>query len=387
MIYLDYASTTPVDKKVLEVMLPYFGEKYANPSAIYEAGLEANEAVESSRQNIAKFLHCQKDEIIFTSGGTESDNLAIFGIAKNFKSGHIITSAIEHPAVLEPCRQLEKEGFKVTYLKPNKKGLISAVQVKEALQKNTILVSIMYANNEIGTVQPIVEIGRVIQNFRKLKIKNQKLKIEKAYPLFHTDSCQATQYLQMDVKKLGVDLLTINGSKIYAPKGIGVLFAKNEVDLLPQIIGGEQEGGLRGGTQNVPSIVGLSKAVDLISSSKIAREKKLRDYLIKELKQIKGVSINGSLLRRLPNNVNFSISGVEGESVLLDLDKAGIAVSTGSACSSRSLKPSHVITTLSSEERSHESIRVSLGRFTKKSDLDILLKHLKKSIKRLRDIS
>jgi len=376
-IYLDYASTAPVDHRVLKVMLPYFSEKFANASSIYEAGLEAEQAIKNSRLKIARFLNCNANEVIFTSGGTESDNLAIFGIAGNFKSGHIVTSAIEHPAVLEPCRQLEKEGFEVTYLKPDKEGLVSADQVKKALKKNTILVSIMYANNEIGTIQPIAEIANEIRKF----------KIEKEYPLLHTDACQATLYLQMDIKKLGVDLLSFNGSKIYGPKGVGVLCKKSGIKILPQIVGGEQENGFRAGTENTPLIVGLAKAVEIISTKASKREKELRNYLISRLKKINGIGINGSLVRRLPNNINFSISGIEGESVLLDLDKAGIAVSTGSACSSRSLSPSRVISVLYDEERAHESIRVTLGRFTKKSDLDILLKQLKKSIKRLRNIS
>ena len=376
-IYLDYASTTPMDSRVLKAMLPFFSGNFENPSSIYSGGIEAKEAIDFSRAKIAKFLTCSPDEIIFTSGGTESDNLAIIGILKKFKKGHVISSIIEHPAVYEACKRLETEGFKVTYLKPDKDGIISANQIKRALRKDTILVSIMYANNEIGTIQPIKEISKVIC----------KWKMENKYPLFHTDACQATLYLPMDVKELGVDLLSFNGSKIYGPKGIGVLFKKSNIEIEPQIVGGQQENGYRAGTENVPSIVGLAKAVEIISTKKAQNEKLLRDYLISKLIKIEGITINGSTKRRLPNNVNFSIKGIEGESVLLDLNHQFVAVSTGSACSSRDLKPSRVITAISGEVAAHGSIRVTIGRSTQKSEIDIFLKVLKKTINRFRQMS
>jgi len=370
-IYLDYASTTPIDEKVLKAMAPYFGDVFYNPSSIYSLGLLAKDAVDKSRKVIAKFLNCQEEEIIFTSGGTESDNLAIFGYLENFESGHIVTSEIEHPAVYEAFKKLEGK-FKVTYLQPDSNGLISPADLKKALKQNTVFVSIMYANNEIGTIQPIKEFTKILKNHKAV---------------FHTDACQATGYLEMDVKKLGVDLLTLNGSKIYAPKGIGVLYKKKEVSIAPQIVGGDQELGLRAGTENVPGIVALARAVEIISSKNAKKEKQLQDYLIRELMQIKGVKLNGSRVRRLPNNINISVQGVEGESLLLDLDKQGIAVSTGSACSSRDLKPSRVIRAISTEKNAHESLRVTLGRFTTKKEIDIFLKVFKNSIKRFQEMS
>lgn len=386
-IYLDYASTTPVDKRVLREMLPYFLDKFENPSSIYLGGLIAFEAIDRSREKIAKFLNCKKEEIIFTSGGSESDNLAVFGVAEMCKKGHVITTMIEHPAVFEAVKKLEKKGFETTFLKPSKSGIISATQVKKALKPNTILVSIMYANNEIGTVQPIVEIAKVIRNFRKVISYQPSAVSQKTYPLFHTDACQATSYLNMDVKKLGVDLLTLNGSKIYGPKGIGVLFKKEGIEIAPQIIGGEQENGYRAGTENVASIVGLARAVELVSKAESKKEQTIREFLIKELGKIEGVSFNGNLKKRLPNNINFSVSGVEGESILLDLDRQGIEVSTGSACSSRSLEPSRVIAQIADDKTAHESIRVTLGRFTTKGEIDIFLKVLKKTIKRFQLMS
>ncbi len=370
-IYLDYASTTPVDPRVLKEMLPYFTDKFENPSSIYAGGLSANEAISDSREKIAKFLNCSSEEIIFTSGGTESDNLAIFGYLEKFSGGHIITSVIEHPAVYQAFKKLEKR-FQVTYLKPNKQGIVPASDLKKALKKNTLLVSIMYANNEIGTIQPIREYAKILKNHKAV---------------LHTDACQAAGYLPMDVKRLGVDLLTFNGSKIYAPKGVGVLYKNSSVEITGQIVGGEQEQGLRAGTENVPSIVGLAKAVELINTKESAREQKIRDYTIGKLKENKAISFNGSLVQRLPNNINFSIKGVEGESILLDLDHHGIVVSTGSACSSRELKPSRVISAISNEVKAHESIRVTIGRFTTSQEVDIFINALNKSIKRFSQMS
>lgn len=386
-IYLDYASTTPVDKRVLKEMLPYFSQRFENSSSIYSGGLIAHVAINYSREVVAKFLRCRTDEIIFTSGGTESDNLAIFGVAEIFKKGHIITTSIEHPAVFEAVKKLEENGFEVTYLKPSSDGIISADKVKKALKSNTILVSIMYANNEIGTIQPIKEISKVIRNFRKAISHQPSAVSQETYPLFHTDACQATLYLDMNVKDLGVDLLTLNGSKIYGPKGIGVLYKREGINIVPQMVGGEQEGGYRAGTENVASIVGLAFAIKLISKKESQKEEAMRDYLVKSLKKIGITSFNGSLIKRLPNNINFSIDGVEGESVLLDLDRKGIEVSTGSACSSRSLSPSRVIAEIANDKIAHESIRVTLGRFTTKGEIDIFLKALVQTIKRFQEMS
>lgn len=384
-IYLDYASTTPVDKRVFEAMKPYFSDDFENASALYSGAQKTKQAIENSRAATAKFLNCSSDEVVFTSGGTESDNLAIFGSLKTFKKGHIITTIIEHPAVLEPLKELEKRGFDVTYLKPGKSGIITVKQVKDALRSDTLLVSIMYANNEIGTIQPIKEISKVIRNFKnsQLAIRNSQLDI---YPLFHTDACQATGYLNMNVVDLGVDLLTLNGSKIYAPKGVGVLFIKQGIKISPLMLGGEQEMGLRAGTENVSSIVGLSKALSIISKKDYIHEKKLQDYLISKLLKINNIRLNGSI-KRLPNNINISVEGIEGESLVLYLDRKGIEIATGSACSSKSLEPSRIITAISNEEIAHSSLRITIGRFTTRAELDIFLKEFKDSVYKLREMS
>jgi cysteine desulfurase len=387
MFYFDHASTTPVDKRVLKKMLPYFSDDFANPSGLYSPALKAKKEIDRSRAQIAKFLNCMPNEIVFTSGGTESDNLAVLGTARSekgkVKSGklHIITSQIEHPAVLNSCRQLEKEGFEVTYLPVDKEGIVKIDALKKALRKNTILVSIMYANNEIGTVQPVAKISEILA---KRKAKSVKLKT-----IFHTDACQAAGYLPMDVKKLGVDLLTINGSKIYGPKGIGALYVRDGIDIEPIIFGGGQENGLRSGTENVPAIVGLAAAISLLSEKlKMKNEKLLRDYVIRELLKIPKTKLNGDRTKRLPNNINISFDGVEGESLVLYLDKEKIYTSTGSACSSKSLEPSRVIMALSNDaERAHSSLRITLGRSTTKADADKLISATKKYVKKLKEMS
>jgi len=390
--YLDNAATTPVDKRVLKKMLPYFDAEFANPSSLYSPALKAKKAIDKARSQIAKFLNCKPSEIVFCAGGTESDNLAILGIARKIGKGHIITSQIEHPAVLNACKQLEKEGFEVTYLAVDEDGIIKLDELKKALRKNTILISIMYANNEIGTIQPIAEIFEIIKNFRKAN--SYKLKAdscETAYPLFHTDACQATGYLPMDVRKLGVDLLTINGSKIYGPKGIGALYIKKGIQIEPIIFGGGQEDNLRPGTENVPAIVGLGEAVSVAREQQSAdsrQQKKLQDYIIRELLKIPKSKLNGHPTKRLPNNINISFEGVEGESLVLYLEKDGIYTSTGSACSTKSLKPSHVIMAISGDaERAHSSLRITLGRSTTKRDADKLVSAVRKYVSKLREIS
>jgi len=379
MIYLDNAATTATDKKVVEAMLPYFSDIYGNPSSLHRLGRKAKAALERSRQVVADFLSCDSREVIFTNGGTESINLAIMGYARKIGKGEIITSQIEHHAVLHSCDQLEKEGFKVTKLPVSSDGLLDLKAFEKALTKDTILVSIMYANNEIGTIQPIKQIAKIIAQF------NNKTK---ANVLFHTDACQATGYLPMNVKNLCVDFLSLNGSKIYGPKGIGALYKREGIEIDPIIFGGGQEMGFRSGTENVAGIVGLAKAIELIDPKEAIKETKLRDYFIKKLLEIDGVVLNGSLKKRLPNNINVSFAAVEGEAVVLRLDKEGIAASTGSACSSKSLTPSHVITALeNSPERAHESIRFTIGRKTGKKDIDIALAKTKAIIKSLREIS
>jgi len=383
-IYMDHAAAAPMDKRVKKAMEPYWTENFGNPNAIYKEGLIARSAVETARKDIAKILGARVKEIIFTNGGTESDNLAIFGIAKNFKSGHIITTKFEHHAVLNSCKRLEKEGFEVTYLDVGKEGVINPKDVAKVLKPETILVSIMYANNEIGTVQPIREIAKAIRDFKK---KNGAV-----FPLFHTDACQAPSYLDINVERLGVDLMTINGSKIYGPKGIGLLYAKNGIKLEPLLYGGEQERKLRPGTENVPAIVGLAEALKIADKDRekeSARLVKLRDYFINRLLgEIPKTVLNGHPAQRLPNNINVSILDAEGESIVLYLDEAGVSCSTGSACTSESLEPSHVILAIGKPHAyAHGAMRFSLGRSTTKKNIDYVMKVLPDIIKKLRMFS
>jgi len=385
-IYLDYAATTPIAPEVLRVMLPYLKEEYGNPSSIYSLGQKAQMAIDKAREEVSRFLNCSPSEIIFTGSATEANNLAIFGIVRALrKKGikpHIITSQIEHHAVLEPCHQLEREGVEVTYLPVTKEGIVKVSDVKKAIKKNTVLVSVMYANNEIGTIQPIAEIGKL------LKTIHSKLQT-KIY--FHTDAVQAANYLDCNVQKLGVDLLTLSAHKIYGPKGVGALYIKEGTPITPLIYGGGQESGVRSGTENVAAIVGLGEAIKQIANrkSQIVRIKQLRDKLIEGiLKKIPGTRLNGSKEYRLPNNVNASISGVEGESMVIALDQEEIAASTGSACSSRSLEPSHVLLALGlSSEQAHGSLRLTLGRYTTEKEIDKVLEVLPKIVERLRKIS
>jgi len=377
-VYLDYAATTPQSPEATKAMRPYFEKHYGNASSLHQFGQRAREAVEASRQNIAKFLNCSMAEVFFTGSATEADNLAILGVIKSSKL-HIITTAIEHPAVLEPIKRLEKLGeIEVTYLPVSRDGLVKVEDIEKAIRPNTVLVSIMYANNEIGVIQPIVEIGKVI------KATDQKI-------IFHTDAVQAANYLDCDVQKLGVDLLTLSGHKIYGPKGVGALYVKKGAALEPMMFGGHQEQGLRPSTENVAAIAGLGAAIATISNrkSQIANIKKLRDKLLDGiLKNIPKTSLNGSADNRLPNNVNISFSGVEGESILMALDQKGVCVSTGSACASGSLQPSHVLMALGlSHQQAHGSIRFSLGKYTTKEEIDYVLKVLPDIIKRLRAIS
>lgn len=385
MIYLDHASTTAVDSRVLEKMLPYFCDKFGNPSSLYCLGREAKQAIEDAREKIAKFLHCATGEITFTNGGTESINIAILGAARaaksqnKFEKPRIITTAIEHHAVLHACDKLMTEGFDVYKLSVDQDGLINLDELKKALNEQTVLVSVMYANNEIGTIEPIGKIAEIIREFNK---KNQ------SKVLFHTDACQAAGYLDMNTKSLGVDFLSFNGSKIYGPKGIGILYKAKDIAIEPIMFGGGQENNLRSGTENVPAIVGLGCAVELIDLTGGAKTAKLRDYLTKQLLMIEGTALNGPIENRLPNNVNISFAGVEGESLVLYLDRMGICCSTGSACNSNSLEPSHVITALGyPAERAHESIRFTLGRKTGKKELDETICEVQESVKKLRKIS
>src|SRR3989344_2786231 len=359
-IYLDYAATTYVDKSVLNKMLPFFSDFFGNPSSLHRAGRTTKQAIDSARAGIAGIIGAKKEEVIFTGSGTESDNLAIIGAAHaNAEFGkHIIVSKIEHKAVLGAAKKLEKEGFGVTYLNVDGSGLVKLLELKKYLKKDTTLVSVQYANNEIGTIQPIFKISKIIK----------KVRGEKRFPLFHTDACQAAGALAMDVNKLGVDLMTFNGSKIYGPKGIGCLFVKRGVNLESQILGGGQEMGLRAGTENVSSIVGLFEALKLaekIKHRESRRQIRLRNYFIKNV-----------------------LRSVEGESLMLMLDRYGIFCSTGSACSSTDLTPSYVLSAIGlSAELTQGSIRMTLGRDTDKEKLDYVLKVLPAVVKKLRKIS
>lgn len=394
-IYLDYAATTPVDKEVLKEMLPYFSEKFGNAMSIHSFGQEALRAVDQAREKISNFFGATSSEIIFTSGATESNNLTVKGVlrayysnAKNAKKKpHIITSAFEHHCVLDSCKAVEKEGLaEVTYLKPGKDGVMKVGDIQKAIKPNTILVSIMYVNNEIGTVQPIEAIGKMLK-----KINAQKNTVDFKI-IFHTDATQAVNYFDCNVSKLGVDLLSMSAHKIYGPKGIGILYIKKGTPIRKIQDGGDQEYKMRAGTHNVTGIVGLGKAIELVKKNKGKDSRKiesLRDYLIEKiLKEVPMVMLNGSKIKRSPNNANFTFRDVEGEGLLLSLDMEGVACSTGSACSSGALSPSHVLLSIGLKpEEAHGSLRITLGKHTSKSDIQIAVAKIKSVVERLRRIS
>ncbi len=380
-VYLDHAATTPVRPEVVEAMQPYFSEVFGNPSSLYREGRDAKNALDQSRAAVAKVMNSKPEEIIFTGSGTESDNLAIIGVAKAraTEGKHIITTSVEHHAVLHACKELSKEGFEITYVPVDGYGKVKMDALKAAIRPDTVLVSIMYANNEIGTINPMVEIVKLV------KTANPKTYV-------HTDACQAAGYLSLDVKELGVDLLTINGSKIYGPKGVGALFIKAGTKIKPVIHGGGQERNLRSGTESTPLIVGLATALTLADQEKGAESARLiplRDKLINGmLEKLDKAILNGHPTDRLPNNVNVTVLDVEGEAMLFYLDEEGIAASTGSACTSGTLDPSHVIlATGLPYEAAHGSLRFTLGRSTTEADIDHVLAVLPGIIERLRDIS
>jgi len=389
-VYFDYAATTPVDPAVFEVMKPYFTEKFGNASSVHQFGQEAQQGVVKARQQVADFLGCETSEVIFISGATEGNNAIIKGFGMNKKlaaqvggQSHIITTKIEHECVASAADFLAKEGWaEVTFLPVNSEGLISVEELKKAVKPNTVLVSVMYANNEIGTIQPIAEISQL------LKELNQSRK-NKIY--FHTDAVQAINYLDCRVDKLGVDYLTLSGHKFYGPKGIGVMYVRQGAPFQKFMHGGEQEFKMRSGTHNTPGIVGLGEAIELVVKHQGDNEriKKLRDKLIDGvLKSVKDSALNGSREQRLQNNVNFRFKGVEGEAILIALDLEGIAISTGSACASKSLEPSHVLMSLGLEPlEAHSSVRFTLGRFSKEEDVDKVLKILPGVVEKLRSIS
>lgn len=376
-VYLDNASTTPVAKEVLDEMLPYFNESFGNSSSIHSFGREALEAMESSRERVANFLSCKEEEVFFTGSATEANNIFIQGTLKGKDSPHVITSAVEHDAVLQTVRSL---GVDLTVLPVDSEGRVSLKRLKSEIKDSTTLVSVMYANNEVGTIQPIEEIGKMIEE------ENRK---RESKIIFHTDAVQAVGYLPAEVDRLKVDGLTMSGHKIYGPKGIAVLYKRGSVKTTPLMFGGGQERGLRPGTQAVPLIVGMGKAVELLRDKGVtSRTERLRDRLIEEVLKIEGSSLNGPHSERLANNANFSFSGVEGESLVMLLDRDSIATSTGSACSSKTLEPSHVLRAMGLDDlEAHSSLRVSLGRDTDEKDIDYLVVSLKKAITRLREIS
>ncbi len=378
-VYLDYAATSPCDPQVLEAMEPFFFDKPGNASSMHSFGQEAKKGVEDSREILASSIGAKPEEIIFTSGGTESNNIVIFDTAEALQNNgnHIITSVIEHHAISEPCSYLEKKGFEITYVKVDKDGLISPEDVKKAITDKTILVSIMHANNEIGTIQPIQEIGKFVK--------------EKGI-YFHTDAVQTIGHIPINVNDLNVDFLSLSAHKFYGPKGVGALFIKKGVRVERLLYGGDQERGRRPSTYNTPGIVGLGKAIELCGKNidnETKEQVRLRDKMIKEIPQIvPEVKLNGHPKIRLPNNVNFSIRYIEGESILLSLDMLGIALSTGSACTSSSLEPSHVLLAIGLDHATaHGSLRITMGRWTKESDIDYLLEHLPKVVDKLRAMS
>ncbi|MEA3492974.1 MAG: cysteine desulfurase NifS [Candidatus Margulisiibacteriota bacterium] len=383
-IYLDYAATTPAHPDVVSAMLPYFSEKFGNPSGIYSFGREAKSALEKAREKVAKLINAKPEEIVFTSGGTESDNFALQGVAfaNEHKGDHIITSSIEHHAILESCKFLEKRGFKITRLPVDKFGVVSPEDVRSAITDKTILVSIMHANNEIGTIQPIAEIAKMIRDMRD----------ERRDIYFHTDAVQTVGEIEVDVDKLGVDLLSLSGHKFYGPKGVGVLYIRKGTKLVPFLRGGGQENRRRGSTENVPSIVGLGKACELAKDQlreRIEHLLPLREKLIMGLKErIPEIELNGHPDMRLPKNVNLSVRYIEGESMLLNLDMEGIAASTGSACSSGSLDASHVLLACGLfHEIAHGSIRFTIGRLTTEADIDRVLEVFPGIVEKLRKMS
>ena len=392
-VYLDHAATTYLDSRVRAAMEPYWEIEYGNPSGLYRTGRRAKDALEHARTTIAHILNAYPDEIIFTGGGSEALNLGILGAMKmhNGKGRHVITTKIEHHAVLHACEALAKDGCDVTYLDVDEDGCVRPDDVRKAIRPDTVLVAVMYANNEIGTVEPIADIAKGIKDYRS-ESANIKLGITEKTPFFLTDACQAAGALDLDVKKLGVDMLAINASKIYGPKGVGCLYVRRGVRIAPLIYGGGQERSLRSGTENVPGIIGFAEALRVAHEEKESENERLtelRDYFIGRLfAEIPKVVLNGHPTKRLPNNINVSVLDIEGEAVILYLDSHGIAIATGSACTSTTLDPSHVILALGRPyEYAHGSLRFTLGRRTTKEDLDYVMTVLPEVVSKLRAIS
>lgn len=375
MLYFDNSATTKTDNRVIDTMMPYITNNFGNASSIYSIGRQSRSAIENARSQVSKFLNCNASEIYFTSGGTESDNLAIMGIANAYKKNgnHIITSTIEHPAVLNTLERLKKQGFDITYVDVDKNGIIDVDKLENSITDRTILITTMFANNEIGTIQPIEKIG----------------KIAKAHKIvFHTDAVQAIGHIDIDVNKLNIDSLSLSGHKIYGPKGIGALYIRKGVKCDPLILGGHQERDHRAGTENVAGIVGLGKAIELLNGLDNELISQLRDHTLYRItNEISGVTVNGSMEHRLPNNINVSIDGISGDTLLFNLDLKGICASSGSACSSGSLEPSHVLTAIGVPEKlAKSSLRITLGKYNTLEECDFLVDVLKEIVLRLRNI-
>ena len=384
IVYLDHAGTTPMDPQVLEAMLPYFSRSYGNPSSLHTVGQEARYTLDEARDRVAAVLNCRSREVVFTGGGTEADNGAVYGVATALQEtgNHIVTSSVEHHAVLHTCQHLETMGFDVTYLPVDHYGMVQPEAVYQAITDRTTLVTIMYANNEIGTINPISQISQMV--------RQRAGELERTIA-FHTDAVQAAGFLDLDVARLGVDLLSLSGHKIYGPKGTGVLYIRRGTPILPLILGGGQERERRSGTENIPGIVGFSVALQAANERRgetTAHCMALRDRIIDHItNNIAGSRLNGHPTERLPNNVNFSFQGVEGEPILLGLDMAGIAASSGSACSSGSLEPSHVLLALGqSAELARGSLRLTLGKANTEHEIDYMLQKLTALVEQLRQL-
>ena len=377
MIYLDNAASTPVHEKVIDEMIPYFKEQYGNPSSIHKYGRLAQMAIQNARKRIASLINADNIEILLTSGGTESNNTVFYGITHQNKGKHIITSSIEHDAILEPCKHLEAEGFQITYLPVDRHGLVNPEDVEKEISSDTCLISIMFANNEVGTIQPIKEIGE-IANEKKVT--------------FHTDAVQAVGKMPIDVKELKIDLLSMSSHKINGPKGVGVLYIRKGVKIDPLILGGGQENGLRSGTENVASIVGFGKACQLAKDNMSQNQEQIRKLgrklVFEILKEIPHTTLNGHPEKRIPNNIHFTFLGVNGEDLIIKLDENGIAASTGSACSVRVQKASHVLKAMGfSHEQISGSLRLTIGVSNTEQEIDETVQVLKKVVKELRTVS
>ena len=375
--YFDNSATTKIKPEVLKAMMPYLTEEYGNPSSLYYIGRNSKKAIEKAREQVAKLINCEKKEIYFTGGGTESDNTALKGIAYRYKEkgNHIITTKIEHHAILESCKSLENQGFEITYLDVDEKGIINLKELKDAITDKTILISVMFANNEIGTIEPIKEISKIAQN---------------KDIVFHTDAVQAVGNIPIDVREFGIDMLSMSGHKIHAPKWIGALYVKKGIEFEKFINGGHQEKNKRAGTENLAGIVGLGKACEIAKEDMeyhIKHTNSLRDYYLEEVKKnIKEIKINGSIEHRLPGNANISFLGIDSTALLLELDKKGICCSSGSACNSGESNPSHVLTAIGLDgETAKSALRTTFGEFNTRAEVDYLVQNLIRCVKELRE--